>query len=156
MKRRAQLQDQRAAWRSYSREPTSAHPRHHNPRRRLAPSLEAGLAAIRSTAPRRIRPQVVAVYANVPATPMRRRFAAADPEMLDILVTMLRHYFRAVLEPYWPAVLRARRHDVDEAARRFLRSGVDGALAALQPGLRWRPPTLEIDTWGTRGVSGPG
>jgi DNA-binding transcriptional ArsR family regulator len=118
-------------------------------------SLEAGLSAIRSTASRRVRAQVATAYAHVPVTPMRRRFAAADPEVLDILVTALRHYFRAVLDPYWPALLRARRHDVDETGRRFARSGVDGVLAALPPGLRWRPPVLEVDTWpapGTRDV----
>jgi DNA-binding transcriptional ArsR family regulator len=114
-------------------------------------SLEAGLAAIRSTPAHRIRSQVAAVYAHLPASPMRRRFAAADPEVLDALVAALRHYFRAVLDPSWPALVQARRHDVDETGRRFVRSGVDGVLAALPPGLRWRPPMLEIDTWAAAG-----
>jgi DNA-binding transcriptional ArsR family regulator len=115
-------------------------------------SLEAGLAAIRSTPPHRIRSQVAEAYAHLPATPMRRRLAAADPDVLDILVTAVRHYFQAVLDPYWPALLQARRHDVDETGRRFVRSGVHGVLDALPAGLRWRPPVLEIDTWPAAGT----
>ena len=115
-------------------------------------SLEAGLDAIRSTAPHRVRAQVATAYAHVPVTPMRRRFAAADPEVLDIVVTALRHYFQSVLAPCWPVLVRARRHDVDETGRRFARSGVDGVLAALPKGLRWRPPALEVDTWPTAGT----
>lgn len=110
-------------------------------------SLEAGLAAVRATPPQRIRSQVAAAYAHLPVTPMRRRLAAADPEVLETLVTALGHYFRAVLDPYWSTLERTRRHDVAEIGRRFARSGVDGVLAALPPGVRWRPPVLEIDTW---------
>jgi DNA-binding transcriptional ArsR family regulator len=115
-------------------------------------SLEAGLAAVRATPPHRIRSQVAAVYAHLPVTPMRRRLAAADPEVLDTLVAALGHYFRTVLDPYWPMLERARRHDVAELGRRFARSGAHGVLATLPPGLRWRPPVLEIDTWPAAGA----
>jgi DNA-binding transcriptional ArsR family regulator len=110
-------------------------------------SLEAGLAAVRATPPHRIRSQVAAAYAHQPVSPLRRRLAAADPEVLDALVTALGHYFRAVLDPYWATLERARRHDVAEIGRRFARSGVDGVLATLPPGVRWRSPVLEVDTW---------
>jgi hypothetical protein len=110
-------------------------------------SLEAGLAAIRSAASDRIRAEIAAAYTKVPVSALRRRFAAADPEVLDALVAAMRHYFQQVLGPYWPAMRQAYRQEVDETARRFARSGVDGVLRGLPAGLLWRPPFLEIDTW---------
>jgi DNA-binding transcriptional ArsR family regulator len=112
-------------------------------------SVEAGLAAIRSAAPRHIRRQVAAAYAHVPASGMRRRFAAADPDVLDALTAASSHYFRVVLAPWWPALVRAHEHQLDETAQRFLRSGVQGVLSALPAGLRWQAPVLEADTWPT-------
>jgi DNA-binding transcriptional ArsR family regulator len=72
-------------------------------------SLEAGLAAIRSATPKRIRSEIAAAYTQVPVSAMRRRFAAADPEVLDALVAATRHYFQEVLSPYWPAMRHAYR-----------------------------------------------
>jgi DNA-binding transcriptional ArsR family regulator len=114
-------------------------------------SLEAGLEAIRSAAPRQIRAEVAAAYAHVPASGMRRRFADADPAVLDALVAAIGHYFRDVLAPAWPAMTRIHRHLVDEVAHRFARAGVDGVLSGLPAGLRWRSPVLEADTWPTAG-----
>jgi DNA-binding transcriptional ArsR family regulator len=110
-------------------------------------SLEAGLAAIRSAPPHRIRAEVAAAYARVPATALRRRFAAADPEVLDALVAATGHYFHEVLGPYWPDLGQAHRYQIDEISRLFVQSGVDGVLRGLPAGLRWRPPVLEVDTW---------
>jgi DNA-binding transcriptional ArsR family regulator len=112
-------------------------------------SLEAGLDAIRSAAPRRIRADVATAYAHVPASGLRRRFADADPQVLDTLVAAIGHYFREVLEPDWPALVRTHRQRVDEVAHHYALSGVDGVLAALPAGLRWRSPVLEADTWPT-------
>lgn len=110
-------------------------------------SLEAGLVAIRSAARHRIRSEVAAVYTRVPASAIRRRFAAADPEVLDALVTATERYFHEVLEPYWPALQQTYRHQIDQIAGLFVRSGVDGVLRGLPPGLHWRAPFLEVDTW---------
>jgi DNA-binding transcriptional ArsR family regulator len=112
-------------------------------------SLEAGLAAIRSAAPDRMRSEIAAAYAQVPVSAMRRRFAAADPEVLDALVAATRHYFHEVLNPYWPAMRQAYQQQIDQTSRRFARSGVDGVLRGLPAGLLWRPPYLEIHTWST-------
>jgi DNA-binding transcriptional ArsR family regulator len=115
-------------------------------------SLEAGLAAIRSAAPRQVRAEVVEAYAHVPATGMRRRFADADPEVLDALVAAIGLYFRDVMAPSWPALEQVHRQFVDGLAQRFAVSGVDGVLSALPAGLRWRAPVLEADTWPTGGA----
>jgi DNA-binding transcriptional ArsR family regulator len=112
-------------------------------------SLGAGLQAIRATPVRRIRAEVAAAYAHVPASDMRRRFADADPQVLDALVASIGHYFEHVVAPWWPTLLQTHRQHVDDVTHRFARSGVDGVLAALPAGLRWRPPVLEVDTWRT-------
>jgi DNA-binding transcriptional ArsR family regulator len=116
-------------------------------------SLEAGLVAIRSAAPRQVRAEVAAAYSHVPASGLRRRFADADPEVLDALVASIGVYFREVLAPSWPALVRTHRQWVDGIGQRFAVSGVDGVLAALPAGLRWRPPVLEADTWSVGGAS---
>jgi DNA-binding transcriptional ArsR family regulator len=110
-------------------------------------SLAAGLAAIRSAGSHRIRSEVTAAYARLPATAMRRRFADADPEVLDDLMTAVEHYFEKVLAPSWAALQQADQHHVEDISTTFLRSGVDGVLRGLPHGLRWQPPLLEVDTW---------
>ncbi len=110
-------------------------------------SIEDGLAAIRSTPAKRVRAEVSAAYAQVPVSAARRRFAAADPLVLDTLVTDMRCYFHQVLAPDWPALHRTHRWFVGEAASRYALSGADGVLRGLHPGIRWRAPVLEVDTW---------
>ncbi len=110
-------------------------------------SIEDGLAAIRSTPAGRVRAEVSAAYAHVAVSAARRRFATADPLVLDTLVTAMRSFFHQVLAPDWPVLNRAHREVIGEAASRYARSGADGVLAGLHPGIRWRAPVLEVDTW---------
>jgi DNA-binding transcriptional ArsR family regulator len=110
-------------------------------------SIEDGLAAIRSTPAKRVRAEVSAAYAHAGLSAARSRFAAADPSVLDTLVAAMRAYFHQVLEPDWPALNRTHRQIVGEAASRYARSGADGVLADLHPGIRWREPVLEVDAW---------
>lgn len=112
-----------------------------------AASIEEGLAAIRSTPVERVRAEVSAAYAHITVSAARRRFAAADPLVLDTLVTAMRSYFHQVLAPDWPALNRTHRQFVSEAAKRYALSGADGVLAGLHPGIRWRAPVLEVDAW---------
>ncbi len=109
--------------------------------------LEDGLAAIRATPAGRVRSEVSAAYGQVRVSAARRRFAAADPLVLDTLVTAMRSYFGQVLAPDWPALNRIHRQVVGEAANRYALSGADGVLAGLHQGIRWRAPVLEVDTW---------
>ncbi|GAA3935184.1 ArsR/SmtB family transcription factor [Actinoplanes auranticolor] len=110
-------------------------------------SIEEGLDAIRSTPARRVRSEVSAAYARITVSAARRRFAAADPVVLDTLVAAMRSYFDQVLAPDWPALHRAHRRLVGEVASRYALSGADGVLASLHPGIRWRAPVLEVDAW---------
>jgi DNA-binding transcriptional ArsR family regulator len=110
-------------------------------------SIEDGLAAIRSTPAKQVRSEVSAAYARVPVSAARRRFADADPLVLDTLVAAMRSYFARVLAPNWPALNRAHRQAVGEAASRYALSGADGVLATLHHRIRWRAPVLQVDTW---------
>jgi hypothetical protein len=110
-------------------------------------SIEDGLTAIRSTPARRVRSEVSAAYSHVTVSATRRRFAAADPQVLDLLVAAMRSYFHEVLAPDWQALARAQRHHVSEAANRYVLRGADGMLSGLHHGIRWRVPVLEVDAW---------
>jgi DNA-binding transcriptional ArsR family regulator len=110
-------------------------------------SIEDGLTVIRSAPARQVRAQVSAAYAHTPVTVARRRFADADPSVLDALVAAMRAYFHQVLEPDWAALTRTHQQLVGEAAARYARTGVEGLLTGLHPGIRWRSPVLEVDTW---------
>jgi hypothetical protein len=109
-------------------------------------SIDDCLEAVRAAPARRIRSEVGAACGHLRPTAPRRRFAAADPELVDAVVVSLRHLFHAVLAPDWPLLLRAYRRDVTEIGQRYALSGVDGVLAGLHPAVRWRSPVLEIDT----------
>jgi DNA-binding transcriptional ArsR family regulator len=110
-------------------------------------TIEDGLTVIRSAPVRQVRAQVSAAYAGTPVSSARRRFADADAEVLDTLVTAMRAYFRQVLEPDWAALSRTHRNLVGEAAARYAHSGAEGLLTGLHPGIRWHSPVLEVDTW---------
>jgi DNA-binding transcriptional ArsR family regulator len=110
-------------------------------------SIEDGLAAIRATPAKRVRAEVSTAYARITASATRRRFAEADPLMLDTLVTAMRSYFDQVLAPDWAALNRGHRQLVGEAASRYALSGADGVLTGLHPAIRWQAPVLEVDTW---------
>ena len=119
-------------------------------------SVAAGIESIRATSRRRITAELTDTYANLPPSPWRRRFAAADPQVLDLLTTALHRYFDAVLAPAWSHLTFTHRDQVTRAAEAYARSGVDGLLAGLHPAIRWRPPELEIDSWWNAELSGTG
>lgn len=119
-------------------------------------SVSAGLAAIRATPPRRVRAELTAAYAELPATPLRRRFAEADPEILDLFEQAVATWFGAVLAPHWTELASAHRHQVATATHRLTENGLDGLFAGLHPAIRWRPPVLEVRTWWSGEVTGAG
>ena len=118
--------------------------------------MEAGLEAIRATPARRVRAEVTLAYADTPASPLRRRFAAADPEVLDLFGGAVRTWFDAVLEPHWAELVSAYRQQVTSASQRLAQHGLAGLFAGLHPGIRWREPVLEIRTWWDGDLPGTG
>ncbi|MFG1868918.1 ArsR/SmtB family transcription factor [Micromonospora arborensis] len=119
-------------------------------------SVEAGLEAIRATPARRIRAEATAAYAHATVTPLRRRFAAADPEVLDLFSGAVRTWFDAVLAPHWADLVSAYRQQVTCASQRLAQHGLDGLFAGLHPAIRWREPVLEVRTWWDGDLPGTG
>ncbi|RKN28309.1 ArsR/SmtB family transcription factor [Micromonospora musae] len=119
-------------------------------------SLEAGLDAIRAVPARRVRADVTAAYAELPATSLRRRLAAADPEVFDLLVRATRTWFEAVLAPHWAQLVLAHQRQVETAAQQYASTGLDGLLDGLHPLIRWRAPVLDVETWWSGDLPGTG
>ncbi|MFG1839219.1 ArsR/SmtB family transcription factor [Micromonospora sp. NPDC049175] len=119
-------------------------------------SVEAGLEAIRATPAQRIRAEATASYAQTAVTPLRRRFAAADPEVLDLFGGAVRTWFDAVLAPLWSDLTAAYGQQVTCASQRLAQHGLDGLFAGLHPEIRWRQPVLEVRTWWSGNLSGTG
>ncbi|GLZ57471.1 helix-turn-helix transcriptional regulator [Micromonospora sp. NBRC 107095] len=119
-------------------------------------SVEAGLEAIRATPARRVRAEVTMAYADTSVSPLRRRFAAADPEVLDLFGGAVRTWFGAVLEPHWAELTSAYHQQVAAASQRLAHHGVASLFAGLHPSIRWREPVLEVRTWWDGDLPGTG
>ncbi|AXG77731.1 ArsR/SmtB family transcription factor [Streptomyces paludis] len=121
--------------------------------------LDAGLDALRATAPDRIRGELALLRASG-ARPARKdgtrparqdpggrlaTLADSGPGHLGRLVEVIRTYHRAAVEPYW-AHVRAR-VEADRAlrGRALLDGGADELLCSLPPMVRWRGQVLEAD-----------
>ncbi|MEU6073135.1 winged helix-turn-helix domain-containing protein [Micromonospora sp. NPDC047074] len=119
-------------------------------------SVAAGLEAIRAVPVGRIRAEVAAAYAHLPATPPRRRFAEADGETMTLFGRALGAWHDAVLAPHWADLASAQRHHVADATAHLATYGLDGLLNSLHPAIRWEAPTLTVRTWWSGSVSGTG
>ncbi|MCX4822935.1 winged helix-turn-helix domain-containing protein [Streptomyces sp. NBC_01142] len=111
--------------------------------------LDAGLEALRATAPGRLHTELALVAArrgSVPVLPGRlAALAEGRSEPLARLIGVLRSYYRAAVEPYWPHLQARVEADRAVRGRALLDGGADELLASLPPVLRWRPPVLEAD-----------
>ncbi|MFJ6010795.1 ArsR/SmtB family transcription factor [Streptomyces sp. NPDC092952] len=105
--------------------------------------LDAGCAAILDTPPDRVRREVEILDRVVGAPPWAARLA--ERRAREELVGTLRAYHSAVIAPHHDRI-RAR-IDGERAVlgRAVLDDGLDGLLTGLKPGMRWRPPVLEVD-----------
>ncbi|RLK23507.1 ArsR family transcriptional regulator [Micromonospora sp. M71_S20] len=119
-------------------------------------SVAAGLEAIRAAPVGRIRAEVTAAYAQLPATPLRRRFAEADGETMNLFGRALGTWHDAVLAPHWADLTQAHRHHVAGATAQLATHGLDGLLNALHPAIRWAAPTLTVRTWWSASLAGTG
>lgn len=111
--------------------------------------LDAGLEALAATAPGRLRTELALVVArrgSVPVLPGRlAALAEGRPEQLARLIGVLRSYYRAAVEPYWPHLQARVEADRAVRGRALLDGGAEELLASLPPVLRWRTPVLEAD-----------
>ncbi len=106
--------------------------------------LDAGIDVALSTSRDRLRRELAPVRGGRDAQPWRARLATGDRESLTLLERVLRTYHRAVVAPHWPEIRRCVGLEHARSARALAAGGVGGMLAALGPGMRWRPPVLEV------------
>ncbi|MGW9132120.1 ArsR/SmtB family transcription factor [Streptomyces sp. NPDC055681] len=66
-------------------------------------------------------------------------------EPLGRLITALRGYHRAAVEPYWPHIQASIEADRAVRGRALLDGGADELLASLPSMIRWQAPVLEAD-----------
>ncbi|MFF0071959.1 ArsR/SmtB family transcription factor [Streptomyces sp. NPDC005494] len=118
--------------------------------------LDAGMEALRDTAADRIREETGLLAQQAPR--MRRASSGAPSgaallealaegrtEPLGRLITTLRDYHRAAVEPYWPHIRACVEADRAVRGRALLDGGADELLAGLPSMIRWRAPVLEAD-----------
>lgn len=126
--------------------------------------LDAGLEAIRATAPERLHGELTLVSAGrgpQEKSPERSGDRGAEraaeragrlaglgegrPGALNRLISVLRGYHRAAIEPYWGHIRARVEADRAIRGRALLDGGAAELLATLPPVLRWRAPVLEAD-----------
>jgi DNA-binding transcriptional ArsR family regulator len=79
-----------------------------------------------------------------PLPPWLAGLEQAEPQARQLLTLVLRRTHQRLIAPHWPSILS---HLIGEQARmgRLLTDhGLEHLLDHLHPGIRWRPPTLEI------------
>ncbi|MEU8704848.1 helix-turn-helix domain-containing protein [Streptomyces sp. NPDC048565] len=115
--------------------------------------LDAGMEALRDTPADRIRGELglLAIGADRMRRPsgaaaaLSEALAEGRTEPLGRLITTLRAYHRAAVEPYWPHIRASVEADRAVRGRALLDGGADELLATLPPMIRWRSPVLEAD-----------
>ncbi|MFI1866379.1 ArsR/SmtB family transcription factor [Streptomyces jumonjinensis] len=121
--------------------------------------LDTGLEAIRATRPERLHSELELVSAGHPPEQAPDRaaertaeragrlagLAEGRSEPLARLVSALRGYHRAAIEPYWAHIQARVEADRAVRGRALLDGGAAELLGSLPPVLRWRAPVLESD-----------
>ncbi|MFI1012863.1 ArsR/SmtB family transcription factor [Streptomyces sp. NPDC020965] len=112
-----------------------------------AGGLESGLAAIRATSPERLHSELTLASVGRGAQLPGRLAALAEGgvEQLARLISVLRSYHRAAIEPYWTQIQARVEADRAVRGRALLDGGASELLGSLPPVLRWRAPVLESD-----------
>ncbi|MFK4101884.1 ArsR/SmtB family transcription factor [Streptomyces sp. NPDC019531] len=111
--------------------------------------LDAGVEAVLSAPRSRVRGELTRLSTTVDGTPAWLA-RLADGDGRTALATALRTYHDAVIAPYQEDMQAAVDADRAFRARAILDAGADGLLRSLGPGIRWRPPVLEVDYCCTR------
>ncbi|WP_327320156.1 ArsR/SmtB family transcription factor [Streptomyces sp. NBC_01235] len=109
-------------------------------------ALDAGIDEVLSTSRCRLRTEIerlVGARGSHPSTWLAGIGAGSPPE-LRLLGAALRRYHAVALAPYAPATLTWVSRDAARRAQLLVEQGSEALLNTLSPGLRWRPPVLEV------------
>jgi DNA-binding transcriptional ArsR family regulator len=105
--------------------------------------LDEGLSAVLDTPPARVRDETETLRRVVGAPAWVTRLT--EPKSRQEFTAVLRAYYEAVLAPHLDTIQARVDNERALRTRAFLDGGVDGLLTGLAPGIRWRPPVLEVD-----------
>jgi DNA-binding transcriptional ArsR family regulator len=83
-----------------------------------------------------------------------RDLSAGDRRARRELVRRFDDYHQHAVGPYWDAMRRHLEAEAAHRARIMAEGGVDRLLATLHPGVRWRPPRLDIGPSARTGCPG--
>ncbi|GAA2605359.1 ArsR family transcriptional regulator [Streptomyces axinellae] len=108
------------------------------------PSLEEELARLRATPPGELRADLAYVAGRRAMPSWARYLAEGDREMLDRVAESVHSYHRVAVAPYWRAMSADIAVEQVRRARQLREGGVERVLESLRPGLRRRPPVLEM------------
>ncbi|MEU6064659.1 MULTISPECIES: ArsR/SmtB family transcription factor [Streptomyces] len=108
----------------------------------LGEGLNAGLDAIMSTPPGRVRDELAVLDHRVGAPAWVRRLT--DRQERTELVAVIRAYYEVAVAPFTEAMHSRIEAARSQCCRDLLDGGVDRMLAGLGPGMIWRPPILEV------------
>jgi DNA-binding transcriptional ArsR family regulator len=110
--------------------------------------IDGELERVRATPPERVAAEL---DRSLDGHPAGRAARAAHPELsgdpaqvLDLLVTMLRRAWSALIEPWWPQLRDVLDADITFRARQLANAGVSVTLNDLDPKVSWRDGTLLI------------
>ncbi|MGW4229037.1 ArsR/SmtB family transcription factor [Streptomyces sp. NPDC004980] len=118
--------------------------------------LDVGMEALRDTPADRLHAELALLAESRPSVPRARGVGRSPAALLDALsegrteplgrlITALRSYHRAAVEPYWPHIQASVEADRAVRGRALLDGGADELLASLPSMIRWRAPVLEAD-----------
>ncbi|MGW5354570.1 ArsR/SmtB family transcription factor [Streptomyces sp. NPDC004031] len=137
-------------WQTYFGQLTASDPAHPVPRF-LRPhigldSLDDELERLLGTPSRALRADLEYVGRHRPLPGWTRDLAAGDPATVEGLAAAVRSYHRVAVAPYWRRISVALAADRAARTRQLGEGGIERVLGGLGPGIRWRPPVLEVRT----------
>ncbi|WUH92433.1 winged helix-turn-helix domain-containing protein [Streptomyces sp. NBC_00433] len=109
-------------------------------------TLDEELERLLSTPRQALRADLEYVGRHRPLPRWTRDLADGDRAAADRLAAAVRAYHRVAVAPYWRALASTLAADRAARTRQLGDAGIEEVLDSLGPGVRWRPPVLEIQT----------
>ncbi|MET9427140.1 transcriptional regulator [Streptomyces sp. NPDC003036] len=107
--------------------------------------FDGAVDEVLSTGRGRLRPEIDRLAGSHSRPPAwLDDIGAGRPRALRRLGSALRRYHATVLAPYAPEGAERAGREATRHAQRTLEQGGEALLSGLGPGLRWRPPVLEV------------
>ncbi|MEU8436833.1 ArsR family transcriptional regulator [Streptomyces sp. NPDC029216] len=109
-----------------------------------SPDIEHGLDALTATPARHLRGDLAVLAGGGTLPSWTEDLAAGRPDALRSLAGALRGYYAAAVAPLEQTMRTTVRAEYAAQAKAAAESGIEGVLSGLGPGMRWKPPVLEV------------